>query len=236
MEKRKQLTFGEMSSDSIGAMYPFVSNALKDERGVFLGYESYSGDPFYFDLKLKKDYRNSNVLLVCARTGGGKTYTVSKLCNWFKAVGEKSGMKQYIVDPLGDYSGFLANYNNARRIDMTDGAKGLINPLHIFDEEKDIQAHANEFVVFLGMIAKKTFSAKIERILLESMIELYDKFHITQKHHEIQGDDKDIHYVYEYKNIPVNKWPTTDNLYCFLKQKYKTAAKGSEEEDLINIV
>jgi hypothetical protein len=46
MAKKKQNTYMEMSNDAIGAMYPFVSNALKDPQGVYFGYEYYSGDPF----------------------------------------------------------------------------------------------------------------------------------------------------------------------------------------------
>jgi hypothetical protein len=46
MAKKKICTYMELSNDAIGAMYPFMSNALKDERGVYLGYETYSGDPF----------------------------------------------------------------------------------------------------------------------------------------------------------------------------------------------
>jgi type IV secretory pathway VirB4 component len=225
-----------MSNDSIGAMYPFASNALQDPQGVFLGYESYSGEPFYFDLKIKQDYRNSNVCLVCAKTGGGKTYTVSKICNWFKVIGEKSGMKQYIVDPLGDYSGFLVNYNNVARIDMTDAKNGLINPLQILDEEKDLTTHASEFVVFLSMIAKKTFSAKIERLIIESLLELYSKFKITDTSKQIVDENKEIHRVFEYSRFKSNQWPTTNDFYQFLFKKYRSCPGGSEENDLINIM
>jgi DNA helicase HerA-like ATPase len=138
----------ELSNDAVGAMYPFVSNALKDTQGVQLGYETYSGDPFWFDLKMKEGkLRNSNVCLVCAKTGGGKTYTVNKICNWFKNTSFNKNMRQYIVDPLGDYYGLFVNHYNVSKIDMTDASKGLINPLQILDEEKDRTTHANEFIV-----------------------------------------------------------------------------------------
>jgi hypothetical protein len=70
-----------LSNDAIGAMYPFASNTLKDAKGVYLGDDTYSGEPFWFDLRTKSKIRNSNVCLVCAKTGGGKTYTVSKIIN-----------------------------------------------------------------------------------------------------------------------------------------------------------
>jgi hypothetical protein len=85
--------------------------------------------------------------LVCAKTGGGKTYTVSKLCNWFKNTTINKNMKQYIVDALGDFNGFIVNHHKVNKIDMTDAERGLINPLHILDEEKDITTNANEFIV-----------------------------------------------------------------------------------------
>lgn len=239
-ERKKVLTFGEMSNNVIGAMYPFSSNALKDEKGLFLGYDSYSGDGFWFDLTKKEGYRNSNVCLVCAKTGGGKTYTVSKLINWFKATGEKNYFKQYIVDPLGDYNGFLKNYEGVDKIDMTDAKVGLINPLQILDEEMDRHTKAGEFTAFLKMVNNdQSFTAGEERRLEETLIELYEKHHITDKTKTITTDSGERKEIFLYGSLPNKSWPITDELYQLLESKSKTCkdkAKAEEYKNLSNVV
>lgn len=234
--RTKTLTFCEMSNDAIGAMYPFSSNALKDDRGLFMGREAYSQDGFWFDITKKEGDRNSNVCLVCGKTGGGKSFTISKICNWLKCVGDKRYIKQYIVDPLGDYNGFLHNYENVAKIDMTNKEHGLINPLQIMDEEQDITTKASEFTVFLGMIAGKTFSAKIERVLIETLKELYKKFGITEEFNEVKDEVGEIHRIYKFAKLDASKWPTTGDFYNFLSKKFKNANPNSEEVDLVNIM
>jgi hypothetical protein len=51
------------------------------------------------------------------------------------------------------------------------------------------------------MLAKKDFSAKAERILTETILELYDKFKITDKFSEIKDETGEIHKIYDFGKI-----------------------------------
>ncbi|OAV70566.1 VirB4 component of type IV secretory pathway [Bacteroidales bacterium Barb4] len=141
--RRKILTPHETNNNVLAALYPFASNGLFDSRGVYLGDEVYSADPFYFDPKTKESgMRNSNVIAVAGMVGAGKTYTVSKILNWLKC----TNTKQFIIDPLGDYHGFAMNYYKSRVIDMSSGKEGLINPLQVFSDQKSLKQSTMDFI------------------------------------------------------------------------------------------
>lgn len=67
----------EMPCATLGNSFPFLNNALEDEKGLFVGYNT-TGDVIFTDqFKRGGDFQNSNALFI-GTTGGGKTTTVSK--------------------------------------------------------------------------------------------------------------------------------------------------------------
>jgi hypothetical protein len=111
-------------------------------------------------------------------------------------------MKQYIVDPLGDYEGFPTNYNGVSKIDMTNAEIGLLNPLQNLDDGKNLMMHASEFAAFLAIVAEKTFSAKVERLIIETLLELYKSKNITDKVLKEEKDEKgEISKIYSFGQL-----------------------------------
>jgi hypothetical protein len=55
------------------------------------------------------------------------------------------------------------------------------------------------------MIGQKKFSAKIEKLLIENILELYEKFHISDDFNEIKDDIGETHHIYKYSKLDNKK-------------------------------
>jgi hypothetical protein len=55
------------------------------------------------------------------------------------------------------------------------------------------------------MLAETKFSPKIEKILIETIRELYSKYKITDKYKELTDEQDEIHRIYEYAHLDAKK-------------------------------
>ncbi|MBE7075342.1 MAG: DUF87 domain-containing protein [Clostridiales bacterium] len=116
-------------TDSIAAMFPFISSALQDENGFYIGDNEF---PVFLDFfKRDRERVNSNMMVI-GKSGSGKSYGTKTLLSNFAA----DNSKIFILDPENEYTNLALNLNG-KVIDVGSSAMGIINPFHVFTSLKD---------------------------------------------------------------------------------------------------
>ncbi len=119
----------EVPSLTLAEAFPFITNTLKDEKGLYLG-ENLIGEPIVLDqfksVVEDKQRKNHNMMII-GQTGSGKTTLAKKIINFHLSLGRKV----IIIDPEREYKN-LCNYYHGNWIDIGNSTYGQINPLQIF--------------------------------------------------------------------------------------------------------
>ena len=90
--KRNVLTSG------IIATYPFISSAIFDEEGIFIGTNIYNNSLVFIDKYNSYKYKNSNICIF-GTSGAGKSFYTKLLVLRNRLL----GIEQYIIDPDREY-------------------------------------------------------------------------------------------------------------------------------------
>ena len=116
-------------TDTIAAMFPFISSALQDKEGFYIGDNEF---PVFVDFfKRDRERVNSNMMVI-GKSGSGKSYGTKTLLSNFAA----DNTKIFILDPENEYTNLALNLNG-KVIDVGSSAMGIINPFHVFTTLKD---------------------------------------------------------------------------------------------------
>ena len=114
---------------SIAAMFPFISSALQDDDGFYVGDNEF---PVFIDFfKRDRERVNSNMMVI-GKSGSGKSYATKTLLANFAA----DNTKIFILDPENEYTNLALNLNG-KVIDVGTSAMGIINPFHVFTSLQD---------------------------------------------------------------------------------------------------
>ena len=114
---------------SIAAMFPFISSALQDPDGFYVGDNEF---PVFIDFfKRDRERVNSNMMVI-GKSGSGKSYATKTLLANFAA----DNTKVFILDPENEYTNLALNLNG-KVIDVGTSAMGIINPFHVFTSLQD---------------------------------------------------------------------------------------------------
>lgn len=113
----------DMPTSTLAYIFPFVSGALIDEKGIYIGNNEY---PVFIDL-FKRDAErvNSNVMII-GKTGGGKSYATKTILTNLAC----DNTKVFILDPEDEYTPLSYNMRG-KWLDVGSSASGRFNPFHI---------------------------------------------------------------------------------------------------------
>lgn len=118
-----------MPTTSLAAIFPFISGALQDKGGIYLGYNEY---PVFVDFfKRDRDRVNSNMMII-GKSGSGKSFATKTLLTNFAA----DNSKIFILDPENEYT-FLCESLKGKFIDVGSSEMGIFNPFHVMTSLKD---------------------------------------------------------------------------------------------------
>ena len=98
--KRNVLTSGLL------ATYPFISSAIFDETGIFIGTNIYNNSLVFIDRYDKNKYKNANICIF-GTSGAGKSFYTKLLILRCRLL----GIEQYIIDPEREYNKLCKNLN-----------------------------------------------------------------------------------------------------------------------------
>ncbi len=125
-----------IQSSTIAAMFPFISSAVHDEKGFYLGYNQY---PVFVNF-FKRDggHTNSNMMII-GKSGGGKSYATKTLLTNFAA----DNTRVFILDPENEYE-YLCKHLGGKNIDVGNSSSGIFNPFHIFTSLKEEEGEGDD--------------------------------------------------------------------------------------------
>ena len=129
----KEATRG-IHSSSLAGMFPFISNALLDDGGFYLGYNSL---PVFVDFYKRDSVRVNSNMMVVGKSGSGKSFATKTLLANLAA----DNARIFILDPEDEYAPLVKNLKG-KLIDVGSSRSGILNPFHINaslkDDEEDI--------------------------------------------------------------------------------------------------
>jgi len=207
-----------INSSSLAAMFPFVSDAVQDEEGFYVGMNN---EPVFLDFfKRDKERINSN-MVVLGKSGSGKSFaTKAILANL-----ASDNTKVFILDPEREYD-ILARNLKGKVIDVGSAKEGRINPLQVItgldDENEDgqnvsLSTHLQFLESFFKMILDGITNDALE-VLNEAIKELYEKFNINTNT--------------KIEDLEPNQFPIMQDLYNYVTEQYDLAKDEYQRNNL----
>lgn len=218
-------------TSTLAAVFPFISSALQDENGIYLGDNEY---PVFVDF-FQRDYvRVNSNMMVIGKSGSGKSYATKALLANLAA----GNTKIFICDPEKEYLPLIENLGG-KYIDVGSSAQGILNPFHVItslddsDEEEDEEKESDEF--FAEQKPKKKKERKVDDSFSQHL-QFLEQFFRTI----LEGISSDAFEVlnslivdtYKLKGIDSttylgdkepNDYPIFDDLYNLILERLKTA-------------
>ena len=219
---------------SLAAVFPFISGALQDPGGIYLGYNEY---PVFVDFfKRDRERVNSNMMII-GKSGSGKSFATKTLLTNFAA----DNSKIFILDPENEYT-FLCDSLKGKFIDVGSSEMGIFNPFHIMtslkddivelDEVEDVDAELQKDEIESDSLSQHLqFLEQFFKVILEGIssdafetlnslvVELYAEKGIT---------DKTI-----IKTLKPEDYPIFDDLYDLICRKIDKATDDYQRKNLI---
>ena len=208
ISKRNVLTSG------LVATYPFISSAIFDEDGIFIGTNIYNNSLVFIDRYNTNKYKNAN-MCIFGTSGAGKSFYTKLLILRYRLM----GIEQYIIDPEREYNNLCENLNGTL-LKIGAGSNTYINIFDIReesiedDEEGYLANKIGKLIGFFNLIFGK-INEEEKAILEEKLIELYKTKNIT-------FDDKTL---YKENNNKIS-----------IKPKFKESKDMTILEDFYNIL
>lgn len=208
ISKRNVLTSG------LVATYPFISSAIFDEDGIFIGTNIYNNSLVFIDRYNTNKYKNAN-MCIFGTSGAGKSFYTKLLILRYRLM----GIEQYIIDPEREYNNLCENLNGTL-LKIGAGSNTYINIFDIReesiedDEEGYLANKIGKLIGFFNLIFGK-INEEEKAILEEKLIELYKTKNIT-------FDDKTL---YKENNNKIS-----------IKPKFKESKDMPILEDFYNIL
>lgn len=113
----------DIPTTSLAGIFPFISGALLDEQGFYIGYNDYPVFVNFF--KRDRERANSNVMII-GKSGGGKSYATKTLLTNLAC----DNTKVFVLDPEDEYTPLCHNMHG-KFLDVGSSKSGRFNPFHI---------------------------------------------------------------------------------------------------------
>ena len=170
--KRNVLTSGLVGT------YPFISSAIFDEEGIFIGTNIYNNSLVFVDRYNTNKYKNAN-MCIFGTSGAGKSFYTKLLILRYRLL----GIEQYIIDPEREYNNVCQNLGGTL-LKIGPGSNTYINVFDIREEsiEEEEQGYLanklSKLIGFFNLIFGK-MNEEEKAIIEEKLIELYQTKGIT---------------------------------------------------------
>lgn len=196
----------DIPTTTLASIFPFISGALLDEKGFYIGYNEY---PVFVDFfKRDRERANSNVMII-GKSGGGKSYATKTLLTNLAC----DNTKVFVLDPEDEYTPLAYNMKG-KVMDVGSSLSGRFNPFHIMttlesDEggaDDSYSIHLQFLEEFLSIILPGMPSEAFEKVN-SLVIEVYK--------------EKGINAQTPLTNLKAEDFPIFDDLYNLALKKLK---------------
>ena len=181
----KEVAKRNVLSSGLVATYPFISSAIFDESGIFVGTNIYNDSLVFIDRYNTNKYKNAN-MCIFGTSGAGKSFYTKLLILRYRLL----GIEQYIIDPEREYDVLCKNLNGTL-LKIGPGSNTYINIFDIReesieDEEQGYLANKiGKLIGFFNLVFGK-INEEDKAILEKKLIKLY-------KEKNIKFDDKSLY-------------------------------------------
>ncbi len=216
----KEVAKRNVLTSSLVCTYPFISSAIFDEEGIFIGTNIYNNSLVFIDRYNTNKYKNAN-MCIFGSSGAGKSFYIKLLTLRFRIL----GIEQYIIDPDREYTKLCENLNGTL-LKLGPSSKSYINIFDIREESLEegesgyLATKISKLVGFFNLIFGNN-NEEEKAILEEKLIEVYQEKGIT-------FDDNSLYKLNSKKiNIkPIFKeskdMPILEDFYHILEKDSKT--------------
>lgn len=201
-----------IQTSSIAAVFPFISNAIVDDKGVLIGENKL---PVFVDFTKRDDAHLSSNMIVLGKPGSGKSYACKSLIAHLASC----NTRVFILDPESEYKKLCHSFGG-KVLDVSSGKFGKLNPYHIIQTEDDenYDGTSNDYFAHLQ------FLEEFYRVVLPGInsdsLELLNK--LTQELYEEKG----ITAFSKLKGLTAEDYPTFDDLGNLIDKRM-----GEEKDD-----
>ena len=195
-----------INSSSLAAIFPFVSDAIQDPKGFYVGMNS---EPVFLDFFQRDRERINSNMVIMGKSGCGKSFCTKSILANLAA----DNSKIFILDPEKEYD-IIARNMYGKVIDVGSAREGRINPLQVNASQDDedsgsgnvsLAMHMQFLETFFGMILEGITMDGME-LLNEALKELYTKFGINNST--------------QIENVKPEQFPIMQDLYNYICEKY----------------
>jgi hypothetical protein len=122
---------------TVASAFPFISDALQDEKGICIGSNSY---PVFIDFFKRNNSRVNSNMIVIGKSGSGKSFATKSIMAHLAA----DNTKIFVCDPEKEYT-TMTERLHGNVIDVGNAGKGRFNPFHIYPAMLDDDDGGAEF-------------------------------------------------------------------------------------------
>ncbi len=196
-----------IQTSSIAAVFPFISNAIVDDKGLLIGENKL---PVFVDFTKRDEAHLSSNMIVLGKPGSGKSYA----CKSIIANIASCNTRVFVLDPESEY-GKLCQSFGGKVLDVSSGKFGKLNPFHIIRTEDDENSDGTGNDYFAHLQFLEEFYRVVLPGINSDSLELLNK--LTQELYEKSG-------ITAYSNlseVTAEQYPTFDDLGKLIDEREK---------------
>ena len=228
-------------TSTLAAIFPFISGALQDKNGFYIGYNEY---PIFVDFFLRNRERVNSNMMVIGKSGSGKSFATKTLLANFAA----DNTKIFILDPEDEYT-ILAGNLEGKVIDVGSSAMGIINPFHIMttlkddikdiDELEDDEEEQKDDGKLKLKESTDTFSTHLQfleqffKVILEGMDS--DSFEALNSLVVEMYNEKGIDETTDLDKLTPEDYPVFDDLYAIINKRLEEETNQYHKRNFLTI-
>ena len=208
-EELKKIGKRNILTSGIVGTYPFISESMFEENGIYIGQNIYNNSLVFIDRYNNNKYKNAN-MCIFGTSGAGKSFYTKLLIMRNRLL----NIEQYVIDPEREYNK-IAEKMGGTIINIGPTSNNYINIFDIRKESIEENEHGylatkiGKLIGFFNLIFGE-MNEEEKAILEEKIIEVYKIKNIT-------FNDKTL---YNKKNFKSNKdMPLLEDLYNILNDE-----------------
>ena len=216
-------------SVTMGAMYPYVFDSIKDPGLSCLLGVDFSGGVILFNqflYQIKKEFNRNNANMIMLGTSGSGKSTAAKL---LLRTNIRNGNKIVAIDPENELFEMTQMYGGDS-IDLGRGGHfGMINPLEIVvdSDEEDATEGLGYTILTRGLQTLKAFMKYYSPDIEEDVLTLFSEVvQDTYKRYKIDMDT-------DFTKLKSEDYPTFDDVYATIKGRLTSMIDRTHERDIM---
>lgn len=214
---------------TLGAMYPFIFDSIKDPGLATLLGVDFSGGVILFNqflYQIRKEHNRNNANLIILGTSGSGKSTAAKI---MLRTHIRNNCKLVIIDPEGELEEMTHRYDGDF-IDLGKGGEyGMINPLEVvIDADNDeVEGGLGYTVLTRTLQSIKAFMKYYDPRIDEDVLNMFSE--IVQETYRRFGMDFDT----DYTKFTSRDYPTFKDVYATIKGRLASMTEPTHEKDVM---